>query len=1473
MCTALLVLIFHSAVAAEGERYEFRDRGQRRVFELAHDEIFIRDHSGDHRIAKFSGGGMDPKKYAGGVGAYKSGGEERGLVLYEAGKPRSRATRRVVTRRLLVKLRPGMTVLGSAAQLRLKRQGVVGARSRWLIYEAADSAAALEAAGRLRDDPEVVFVSPMLAVEHMPRVLPDDPFRPDQWHLENRGLNQAVAGMDLHVVPAWEEGWTGSGVVIGIVDDGVEYTHPDLAASYDETGDWNFNYDNDDPFPSNSERHGTAVAGVAAATGNNQTGVTGVAYAAGLVSLKVNGGPITDESDASAVNYRSQEVFVKNYSWGPSDDGKTVSGPGVLMGMAIEDTTLNGRAGRGTIHVWAGGNGRANGDNANYDGYVNSIYTIGVAALGDQGTQAHYSEPGACLIVTAPSQTAGRPAILTTDRTGSLGYNGHSDYDYTDRFNGTSASAPMVAGVAALMLEANPALHWRDVQEILVASARQVDSNHSGWRVNGAGYHFNPAYGAGLVDTLAAVHYSQNWISLGPETTANQEWRPASAIAIPDGSEDGVVHDFDFAAAAELRVEHVRLTVEIDHSRRGDLEIEVISPEGTVSPLAEEHDDPGDDFYWTFMSVFHWGESSTGTWTVRVRDRQANGETGVLHALALELRGSTFGGVPATGADVYAVAENGTLSVADPDGTLTPGDAADDGVRTNDSDPDGDPLTVYLLNPPAAHAGTFSLNADGTFEYRHDGSEEAEDSFTYFVTDGQWNSPPREVVISVAPVNDPPLAVDDAYTVAEGGTLAVAASGVLENDVDVDLPGDALSVQLPALVLPAHGELTLRADGSFDYVHDGSETLADAFQYRMDDGHGEVSEAVVDLTIQPVNDLPVLSGMESTALSYTENEAALTVTSNLLLSDADNDAMEGAIVQVSSGFVVGDRLVFTDQNGITGNYIAEAGVLNLAGTASLESYRAAMCSVQYRHAGDNPGSGPRTISFRVFDGSDYSTAAERVIEVTAVNDAPVAMDSTRSGFEDLPVIFSASDFQYADPESDGLDHIQLVSLPAAGTLLKGGEPATVDQTVSAIDLEAGLLAFVSAAEASGVPYAAFQFRVHDGLSASANQATMTLEIQAVNDAPELTGMESTALTYTEGGPELYLTAAVEVGDVDSSQLAGATVAIVSGFAGVEDELLFSDLGGITGIYNTGNGVMNLSGSASLADYQSALRSVRYINHSQDPDSATREIRFKVNDGMASSVGVSRDVGIVPVNSAPETSGLAPVHVAENNAPVEIDLKTAFSDIEDSPAELDYALTGNTNPSLFDSTGLSGGILTLDFSGTAGMANLTVRATDTGMPLLAVATELEVVVDTMLNWREEYFDAASLQDRGKEASVWGDTADPDHDGRQNLMEFALGLNPVAGDADAPRLEASVVVDSGQRYHELTFYRRLNDSALSYTPETLSDAQTWIGPGDLDSPLVLRETTPVDAEFERVTWRDTTPLLPGQSRAIRLRVNRP
>ncbi len=459
----------------------------------------------------------------------------------------------------------------------------------------------------------------------------NDPLFSAQWYLDNERSRWGASAGDLNLLPAWQRGLRGHGVTLAIIDDGLELEHEDLIANSSAALSWDYMRNRADVnLPHHS--HGTAVAGLIAATGNNNKGIVGVAPAITLVGIRAEN--TTDYVESLALDH-NRAIDLYNNSWGPEDGGHSLDGPGPLARAALEAGIRHGRSGKGQIYCWAAGNGGL-WDNANYDGYANSRYTIAIGAFTDSGRRAYYSEPGANLLVVAPSD-GGFQGITTTDRTKPRGYNAQDHY--THDFGGTSASTALACGAAALVLEANPALTWRDLHYLLAVTAAPLDLQDHDWSSNGVGYLVNHNYGFGAIDTAAATRLAPHWPLLAPEITATASARPNRPI--PDHDLTGV--SSSVTIDRDLYLESVEITFNADdHPYWGDLEITLTSPSGSVSRLAELHDSgylTARYRDWTFLSKRHLGENGRGQWTLRVRDL-APGDRGTFKSWSLRLYGT-----------------------------------------------------------------------------------------------------------------------------------------------------------------------------------------------------------------------------------------------------------------------------------------------------------------------------------------------------------------------------------------------------------------------------------------------------------------------------------------------------------------------------------------------------------------------------------------------------------------------------------------------------------------------------------------------------------------------------------------------------------------------------------------------------------------------------------------------------------------
>ena len=575
--------------------------------------------------------------------------------VFYAGPGKNDYTRMIPTGGIIVKypdLLSDEDIAGIEARFGLTRGRTFSFGVNIFLYKLSDSLESLNTANALFESGLAEYSYPNWLSAPRTRAVPDDPLYGDQWHLNNTGQGGGTAGEDVDIEGVWDDFKGSRNEVIAIVDNGMEIAHEDISPNVLEGQSWDYVDGDDDPTPDPSERHGTACTGVAAARGFNALGVTGAAPHAGLVGHRLLGA-YTAENIADSLSRNNQVIDIYSNSWGPDDGGYIIEGPTELAKTALENGVREGRGGLGNIYVWAGGNGD-NGsiaidgviyqlnDNANYDGYVNSREVICVAASTNLGVKSSYSDPGACVLVNAPSN-GGTLGITTTDNLPPGGYN--TDGEYYGSFGGTSSACPLAAGIAALVLQANPDLTWRDVRHVFIAAAEKNDPGDGGWTLNGAGLHVSYKYGFGRINASEAVRLAQIWKPAGAEETFQTE-TIYPELAIPDNNETGV--ESAIVVDEDLNIEFVEIYFSAaDHPYWGDLEVVLTSPSGTESVLAEKHESLSfrEEYsafkydHWRFGSVRHFGESAKGTWTLRVRDLKA-GDAGTFQNWGLKFYGT-----------------------------------------------------------------------------------------------------------------------------------------------------------------------------------------------------------------------------------------------------------------------------------------------------------------------------------------------------------------------------------------------------------------------------------------------------------------------------------------------------------------------------------------------------------------------------------------------------------------------------------------------------------------------------------------------------------------------------------------------------------------------------------------------------------------------------------------------------------------
>ncbi|XP_078001023.1 neuroendocrine convertase 2-like isoform X2 [Glandiceps talaboti] len=469
-----------------------------------------------------------------------------------------------------------------------------------------------------------------------------------QWYLKNTGQADGKAGLDLNVLEAWRQGVTGKDVVIAIMDDGIDYMHPDIAPNYHAEASYDFSSDDDYPYPRFTpdwfNSHGTRCAGEVSAVANNSVCVVGVAYHSKVAGIRMLDQPfMTDLIESSSMGHMPQVIDIYSASWGPQDDGKTVDGPREQTLKAIADGVNDGRGGLGSIYVWASGDGGA-ADDCNCDGYASSMWTISINSAINDGRTALYDE--SCSSTLASTFSNGRnrhpeAGVATTDLYGKC----------TLQHSGTSAAAPEAAGVFALALEANRNLTWRDMQHLTVLTSKRnqlYDEVHQ-WRSNGVGLEFNHLFGFGVLDAGAIVKEAKNWETV-PERFHCTGASYKEKTAIPSNENDEklrLVLNTDACDGQENSVrflEHVQGVISLRSTRRGDVTINMTSPVGTTSILlsTRPNDDDSEEGFdeWPFMTTHNWGEDPRGEWILEVGMSGAPIHDGVLFEWTLVLHGT-----------------------------------------------------------------------------------------------------------------------------------------------------------------------------------------------------------------------------------------------------------------------------------------------------------------------------------------------------------------------------------------------------------------------------------------------------------------------------------------------------------------------------------------------------------------------------------------------------------------------------------------------------------------------------------------------------------------------------------------------------------------------------------------------------------------------------------------------------------------
>jgi subtilisin-like proprotein convertase family protein len=496
---------------------------------------------------------------------------------------------------------------------------------------------------------------------------PSDPLLDDEWFLQA-----------ANVLPILNE-YTGAGVYVGVFDlsGTVDFSNPDLAVNAGSSKKI-------DGSPGSDQigTHATLVAGVigAAIDGEGTVGVApGVTISSEAIGPDFAAAPL---NFSNLLDWSAYDVVNNSFGITPPFYNLSLSGgAGPTELDALQNAKEYGRQYQdfergyygtplGTIVVVSAGNSRASGGNTNDSVLTNSPYEItvgGINAVSDLSTLqvsgAPFSNAGYSILVSAPANDISSDGVTYTN-------------EYGQRFGasiqtaqGTSFAAPIVSGIVADMLQANPTLNWQDVQEILAYSARKVDPGDtnpfvagaaagSGWAFNGAknwnggGLHYSPDYGFGEVDALAAVRLAETW-QTSPDQNASSGGSGQMSVS---GNLASGTFSTTYTASSNLTLGALQVFVEVTNAVRSNLTITLTSPSGVTSTLmarpgsvigqvadaAQFGPDTANDFTpttfdYTFETVADWGEKFAGNWTLSVTDASGSASQAVVTAVRFSM--------------------------------------------------------------------------------------------------------------------------------------------------------------------------------------------------------------------------------------------------------------------------------------------------------------------------------------------------------------------------------------------------------------------------------------------------------------------------------------------------------------------------------------------------------------------------------------------------------------------------------------------------------------------------------------------------------------------------------------------------------------------------------------------------------------------------------------------------------------------
>ncbi|UPJ94240.1 VCBS domain-containing protein [Bradyrhizobium sp. 172] len=629
------------------------------------------------------------------------------------------------------------------------------------------------------------------------------------------------------------------------------------------------------------------------------------------------------------------------------------------------------------------------------------------------------------------------------------------------------------------------------------------------------------------------------------------------------------------------------------------------------------------------------GESHTETFTVTVTDDKGATAT---QDVVITITGTNDAPVITSSAQAGSVQEDTTLTAT---GQVTSSDV-DHGATAAYS---GGATGTYGSFAVNAATGVWTYTLDNATHQDLAAGESHTETFTVTVTDDKGATATQDVVITITGTNDAPVITSSAQagSVQEDTTLT-ATGQVTSSDVDhgatAAYSGGATGTYGSFAVNAATGVWTYTLDNATHQDLAAGESHTETFTVTVTDDKGATATQDVVITITGTNDAPVITS--SAQAGSVQEDTTLTATGQVTSSDVDH----GATAAYSGG--------------ATGTY----GSFAVNAATGVWTYTLDNATHQDLAAGE---SHTETFTVTVTDDKGATATQDVVITITGTNDAPVITSSAQAGSVQEDTTLTAT----GQVTSSDVDHGATAAYSGGATGTYGSFAVNAATGVWTYTLDNATHQDLAAGESHTET---FTVTVTDDKGATATQ-DVVITITGTNDAPVIVAGHT--LNYTENQAATAIDPALTVSDVDNANLASATVQITGNYVNGQDVLGFTNQNGITGSFNAATGTLTLTGSSSVANYQTALDSVTYFNTSDNPSGLARTVTIITNDGAANSVAVTDTINVTPVNDAPVVVAGHTLNYTENQAATAIDGAITVSDVDSANlASATVQITGN-----------------------------------------------------------------------------------------------------------------------------------------------------------------------------------------------------